>query len=100
MASTYDLSPAVRDIKGVSGDDLVIPLDFNIDITGYTFWAYVGSQAPTIAVVSAPAGTLTLTLSKAQTTAIGVTRVHWYFGWTVGGLERTLVAGDATFVAR
>jgi len=100
MTTTYEQLPAVRNINAVAGDDLSISLDFDVDLTGYTFWAAIGNQTPTIAVVSATLGTMTLSLTKAQTSAIGVSKVHWYFGWTAGGKERTVLAGNASFIAR
>lgn len=100
MTTTYEQIPVTRHINGVSGDDITIPVDFDINLTGYTIWCSVGNQTPTIVATDLSLGKFDIVLSKVQTTAIGVNKVHWYLGWTVGGKERTVLAGNANFIAR
>jgi len=96
----YEQIPATRHINSVSGDDLSIAIDFDIDLSGYTFFCKVGSQDPTITVTNAALGQVTIALTNAQTTAIGVNKVHWHFGWISSGKYRTVLAGNADFIAR
>ena len=99
-ATTYEQVPETKHINCVVGDDVSIPVDFDIDLSGYTLLCSIGGQTPTLTPVDLSAGKFNIILTKIQTTAIGVNKVHWYLGWTIGGLERTVLAGNADFIAR
>lgn len=85
--------PGRLDVKVTLGDDLVLPLQFNIALTGYTFAAAIGGQTPTIDSSQAASGLIVLSLSEAQTTALGVCSVKWWFQWTVASVTRTVLSG-------
>ena len=98
--ATYEQIPAVGDISAIVGDDLTVQIAFGINLAGYSFTGAVGDQTPTVTVTDSAAGNVSVVLSAAQTTAIGVGKVHWYLVWTLASKQRTVVAGDASFTAR
>lgn len=75
--------PGTINLSFVSGDDLVLNINLNQDITDYTITAEI-EGSPNIsfevAVVSATAGTITLTLTDIQTAA-AVSGNQWFVQW-------------------
>jgi hypothetical protein len=110
MAS-YAIVPSTLDIQFVRGDEFGMLLDFDVNLTGYTFDAIVyevGSVTNgvisgvsgsfddfTITVVDLATGRLNLSLTEEQTQAFDLTRTYrWYLRWTAPGVvKRTVLSG-------
>lgn len=112
--------PGTLDIEFVAGDEVGGPsIDFDRDITGYTFEApiYVtqvfatgvggtGSGESigatvlnwTVSVVDAAAGTLALGLTEEQTASLSPgTQYRWFLRWVdTSGYTRTVLSGTVT----
>jgi len=102
-------NPGELNIFAVVGDDISIPLNFDIALTGYTFsaillWQQNGVTKEVVITVTntnLADGIITLSLTDAQTTSIGeVTNRPWYLVWTSGGVSRTVLAGNFTLNRR
>jgi hypothetical protein len=96
--ATFEQTPGELDIRLAVGDDLSLALQFSISLAGYTFSADMAGQTPTIDVSQAASGRITLTLTDAQTTAIGRKTAVWWLKWTLAGVTRTVLAGVMTLV--
>ena len=83
---TYNINqtPGNVNLKIVSGDDLTLNIDLNQDITDYTITAEIEAETTNIsfdvAIVSATAGTITLSLTDVQTALI-VSGNNWFMQW-------------------
>ena len=95
--------PGALDIKIAQGDDLSILLDFDIDLTGYTFEAKVdetdaGTTVITVVETDLSAGQITLTMTDTLSAAIEITTDRtphqWYLDRTNAGSQRRYLAGD------
>ena len=95
--------PGRLNIKLAQGDDLSILLDFDIDLTGYTFESKVvetnGTETViTVAETDLSAGQITLTmtdtLSEALTATSNNTFHSWYLDRTNAGSQRRYLSGD------
>lgn len=109
--------PGDLTVELVVGDEMSFTIDFDVDVTGYTFSAgvyvvstngffgggggtvnAVGATAitPTITVANAAAGTLTWGVSEAQTVTLSpAIKYRHYVRWVApGGVTRTVVSGD------
>lgn len=110
--ATISQLPAQLTLRKFRGDDLVVSLDFDVDLTGYTFESeiyrlqtVVGNLGVTITsstlagnfavgVVSYPLGQLTLTLSDTASDALDPAAYRWFFRWTSPlGDTRTILNG-------
>lgn len=113
----YSVLPSNLDIEFIRGDEFGCLLDFDQDLTGYTFSAPVYVVASvragvftagttflnfTITNVDLAAGKVNLSLTETQTQSFTPgTSYRWYLRWVApGGVTRTplsgsLVAGDA-----
>lgn len=103
--TTLDQTPAELDIAISIDDDFSYLVDFDINLTGYTFAAGVVKYPEnilktTIAVANTDLanGQITISLTDAQIAALGAGTHKWYLTWTVGGASRRVLAGD--FVVR
>jgi hypothetical protein len=115
--ATISQLPAQLTLRKFRGDDLVVSLDFDVDLTGYTFAADiytlsavtgnlgtvvtaavdVGSFA--VGVVSYPLGEITLTLSDSASDALDPGSYRWFFRWTSPtGDTRTVLNGSLEVV--
>lgn len=92
--------PGELNISVGLGDDLVLNLDFDIDLTGYTFSANVvsefdGSQtAFSYSTVNLSLGQFQLTLTDSQITTLGKAVHKWYLVGSIGSLSRRYLAGN------
>ena len=93
----------VLDIKINKGDDVSLLLDFDIDLTGYTFESKVvesdGTETVfTVADTDLSAGQITLTMTDTLSDAIAATTDRtphqWYVDRTNAGNQRRYLAGD------
>ena len=101
MASvqTFSQTPQIENLAFNSGDDFVLGLDINIDVTAFAFNAYIedsnGSQTNfTVTIISAPNGKISLSLTGVQTATLGGSGYTWAFKWTdTAGKVLTVLAG-------
>ena len=114
---TFSQLPGDLTVQFVIGDEVNFTLDFDVNVTGYTFTAgvYVVSAqgfqgggggvvtgigqtaaTPTITVSDAAAGTITWGLGETQTAALsGGIRYRHFVRWvTPAGITRTVVSGE------
>ena len=112
---TLDRLPGQLDVVFVIGDDLPISIALPFDLTGSTFDASVvvsatsvfsvpseGSETtpgetvfePTVTVVDAEDGTLTVSMSDADTATLDPNvSYRWYLRRTASGETRTILSG-------
>ena len=95
--------PGSLNIKLAQGDDLSILLDFDIDLTGYTFESKVvetNGDLTTITVVETnlSTGQITITMTDTLSDALSITADEtfhsWYLDRTNAGNQRRYLAGD------
>ena len=100
--ATYSQTPGLLNIKAVTGTDFSCQLDFNTNLSGYTFDAAIVlqeyptkiEQAITVFVDNASQGIITLSLTDAQTSLLGTfSKKKWYLNWNVSGIKQTILAG-------
>lgn len=96
----YEQVPETKNINSIAGDDLIVKVDFGIDLTGYTFECLIGNQTPVVSITDTLLGRIEITLTATQTATIGVAKVHWYLVWFLAGKKRTVVSGNVNFGAR
>ena len=95
----YSQTPGELDIEIGYGDDLALPVDFDISLTGYTFESKViqeNTEVETSIIVSGtnlPSGQLSLFLTESQINAIEEGKHKWYLLWTSSGVSRRALAG-------
>jgi hypothetical protein len=82
------------------GDDFACTVDFDIDVTGYTWEAQIRSpitgeevQEITVTASNPSAGVITLGLSELATEALPAGTWGWTLVGTVGGVSRTYFSG-------
>ena len=94
--------PAEINISAVVRDSFSSLIDFDINLTGYTVTAYVDHHdgetqtAFTIDETNLSSGQVTISLTAAQLTSIGIGEHKWYTKWVVGSAVRTTFAGNFT----
>lgn len=95
--------PGELNLKMIKGDDLIVAIQWNFDITDYSFSAYLEpvNQDADIAlgteVTSASSGKMNLIISASSTSSLPESTNEWYMKWTnPSGYVRTVLAG--TFV--
>jgi hypothetical protein len=98
-AVTLEQVPAEVHIEVAVDDSFSSLVDLSISLTGYTVTAVVehnsGSTTSfTVVNTDLSAGQVTISLTKAQITAIGVGVHHWYLRYGNGTVERRAFAGD------
>lgn len=98
MATNLYQLPAVFNHTVFLGDDYVLNLSLNQDITGMSFTAKYGSLSITPTVVDALTGSIKITFTDTDSTTMGVGKYEWNLDMTVGGLTRTLLAGSFAIV--
>lgn len=116
--ATFSIVPETLDLTVCKGDEFGLSLDFDIDLTGYTFTAavfeitrtvnssYPGGfdsqgadvEAFAITYTDLPNGELSLALAETQTAAISETGTYrWYLrGVAPGTITRTYISGSFT----
>jgi len=112
---TYSVLPSDLDIVVLKGDEFAATVDFDVDVTGYTFTSKVfettrtvnssfpgglntegtTAQNITVTVDDAANGTLSLGLTETQTSSLSeATSYRWYLrGVEPGDVTRTYVSG-------
>ena len=101
--------PGELNIKTSISDDLSILLDFNLNLTGYTFSANIvkaGGQTLVpfaIATTDLTNGKITISVTDVQLTAIGVGENNtWWLKWktpTPDLIDRKILSGKIILVA-
>jgi hypothetical protein len=114
--------PGTLNVQIVAGDEVEMTLDFDQDLTGYTFTApiyvssliaadgggasfvrSIGATATTwsVAAVDLAAGRLNLGLSESQTNGLStVISYRWYLRWVAPGVvTRTVLSGNFSVVS-
>ena len=116
--ATFSIVPETLDLTVCKGDEFGLSLNFDIDLTGYTFTAAVfeitrtvNSSYPggfdsqgadvesfSITYTDLANGELSLALTETQTAAISETGTYrWYLrGVTPGTITRTYISGSFT----
>lgn len=111
--ATYAVLPDTLDIEFVGGDEVSILLDFDQNLTGYTFEApiYLATSVRngqvveyelamnfTQTPVDLAAGKLNLSLNETQTGLLVLGSVYrWYLRWVAPGIvTRTVLSGQVT----
>jgi hypothetical protein len=95
----FNQVPGELNITVGLGDDLTLTLDFDIDLTGYTFSASVVSEfdgqatAFTYTAVNLSTGRFQISLTDTQVSALGKAIHKWYLIGTVGTVSRRYLAG-------
>ena len=119
--STYTQLPGVLDIIFTQADEITLDLDFDRDLTGYTFSnsiyveavlsggggggfvSTVGSVAKSfaISIVNLSTGRINIGLSEIQTAALSPSiNYRWFLRWVAPGLvTRTVLSGTLTVSA-
>jgi hypothetical protein len=100
--ATYAQTPGLLNIKAVTGTDFSCQLDFDTNLSAYTFDAAIvlqeypskREQAITVTVDNAAQGIITLSLTDTQTSALGTfSKKKWYLNWNISGIKQTILAG-------
>jgi len=112
MSQTFESVPGVLDITFVKGDEVAIALNFERDLTGYTFETEIytvliasgrdvlsreeiDDVSITVTVTDVVNGLVTLSMTEAQTTLLAPKRRYgWLLRWTDDNdATRTVLAG-------
>jgi hypothetical protein len=118
MSQTFSTAPAELNLITVTGDEFACALDFSIDLTNYSWTAYVfestrtvnnafpagidvqgdTAQSFNVNVTDADEGELTISLTEIQTAALStVTTYRWLLrGVAPGAVTRTYLSGTFT----
>lgn len=119
--ATFTQLPGTLDISMIQGDEIEVDLDFDRDLTGYTFSnsiyveavlsggggggfvSTVGSVATSfaISIVNLSTGRINIGLSEIQTAALSPSiNYRWFLRWVAPGLvTRTVLSGTMTVSA-
>jgi len=94
--------PALIDIYVASDDSFSSLVDFDIVLTGYTVTAKVmhdgTSTAFTVVDTDLSAGQITISLTQAQITAIGVGKYKWYLHYVKTTTSRRALSGSFNII--
>jgi len=98
MATEVEIVPGRLDIKLVQGDDMLVPLDWDINITGYTFEAIIrlldgSTKDISINVIDLSAGQHSLSITGEVSATIPYGKHDWYLRRTDAGLQRKYLSG-------
>lgn len=97
--ATFSQTPGQLNIKATVGSDFLCGLNFNTDISSYTFTAAIVTQEYPVKVefpitAQVVSGVLKLSLSSAETQTIGsISNKKWYLNWSSGGTVQTILSG-------
>lgn len=109
--ATYSVLPDTLDIVFIQGDELSIELDFDQDLTGYTFehkivqvtsvsggsvTAWTDVYEFTRTDIDLSQGRMNLSLQETQTQALALGIAYrWWFRWKApGDIRRTVLSGS------
>lgn len=97
--------PAVVNIEVAIDDSFSTLIDLSIDLSGYTITAFVdnkdGKTSPTeftVVDTNLSLGQSTISLTKAQNTALGLGQHNWRFHYEKEAIARRGLAGMFTVV--
>jgi hypothetical protein len=110
VPATFSFLPDTLDLVFVQGDELNILLDFDLDLTDYTFQTRVykvlavangnvTSTEPAVTFTQTPVdlslGKINLSLTETQTSSLSLTsNYRWLFRWIAPGIvTRTVLSG-------
>lgn len=102
----YEVLPGGVRVIGVQGDDIRIPYDFSISLTGYTLTAAVTTNkgetvALTIDGATASTGVGIVVITDTQSAALAVGTHQWHLRWSdTDGNVRTALAGELIIYPR
>lgn len=111
--ATYSVLPDTLDIVFIQGDELSIELDFDQDLTGYTFEhkiveitsvsnggvaSYTDKLVFTRNDLNLAQGRINLSLQEVQTMTLSLTGSYrWWFRWYAPGtITRTVLSGTVS----
>lgn len=111
--ATYSVLPDTLDIEFVKGDELNVLLDFDQDLTGYTFETKIikvltvsgGNVTSSLeivdftqTIVSLANGQINLSLDESVTGALDLGgNYRWYMRWVAPGVKtRTVISGSVS----
>ena len=114
--ATYAVLPDALDIVFVQGDELSVLLDFDQDLTGYTFETKIilvlntsggnvtefqDAVSFTQTPVDLSSGQINLSLTETQTSALQLGAPYrWFMRWVAPGLvTRTVLSGSVAVVS-
>ena len=92
--------PGLLDIDATHGDDFLFTLDFDINLTSYTFVANIITVSTNVLVplvvtnIDLSLGQISISLAKATLSGLANATHHWTLDWTVGGKTRRVLAGE------
>lgn len=98
--------PGQLNLEMVDDNDMTFSIDWNMDITDYTFEANIvpkGSdiEVPmTITIINPEEGKMNVTITEASISAIPPSVNRWYLNWTIDGLVRTVMSGALVLRSR
>ena len=109
----YSVLPSTLNLSFIRGDEFGCLLDFDQNLTGYTFSAVIYPVASvragvftagtaflnfSLTNVDLAAGQINLSLTEGQTQSFSPSTVYrWYFRWVApGGVTRTTLSGSVT----
>jgi hypothetical protein len=96
--------PGELNITVAHDDDFLFFLDFDIDLTGYSFVSKIITAVTntpismTVNNVDLPNGQISIALDATKMSKLALTVHHWYLDWSVSGKTRRVLAGTFTVV--
>lgn len=110
---TYSVLPDTLDFVFVQGDEFNVELDFDVDLTGYTFetkiiqvlavsggnvTSFSDATTFTQTPINLSTGRLNLSLTETQTSALTLGgNYRWFFRWVAPGVvTRTVLSGTVS----
>lgn len=97
---SFDQTPGTLNLAFNRGDDFSALVDFSITMTSYQVAASITSLVTgnevvpmTVAFVSAADGTVNVSLTDTQTSALARGTYGWNLKWTEGNATRTALTG-------
>lgn len=96
--------PGLLNITAARSDDFLFFLEFNIDLTGYSFSSKIITAATntpilmTVNNVDLSEGKISIALDVAKMSKLALAVHHWYLDWSVSGTTRRVLAGTFTAI--
>jgi len=98
--AVFEQLPGYLALSFRQGDDFTTTVDFDFNVTGYTWQADVRStitgesvEEISVTVTDAAAGQMTLSLTDEETAALPAGTWGWTLVGTAGGVKRTYFSG-------
>jgi hypothetical protein len=96
--------PGLLNITTARSDDFLFFLEFNIDLTGYSFSSKIITAVTntpismTVADVDLSEGQISIALDATKISKLALMVHHWYLDWSVSGTTRRVLAGTFTVI--